>query len=236
MNYQRIYNKIIANAKLRNSAKGGSFIVESHHIIPRHCGGNDLKENKVNLSLREHFVCHVLLAKVYKGTPFYAGMCRAVVAMSKRGAVSSRLYQSIREQHIANLKKQVISDKQKQAISQANTGNKSRTGQQWNEDQHTKIQNTWTPEKRLESAKKSSEQNKGEKNGMFGKPSWNKGMTGGENPDYPKNRKSVSADVLESKRKAMTGQKRTTEQKANLSHARKLWWTNKKQQEILNAS
>ena len=125
-------------------------------------------------------------------------MCRAVVAMSKRGALSSRLYQSIREQHITNLKKQVISDKQKQAISQANTGNKSRTGQQWNEDQYTKIQNTWTPEKRLEAAKKSSEQNKGEKNGMFGKSSWNKGMTGGKNFDYPKNRKPRGPHSAES--------------------------------------
>jgi hypothetical protein len=138
MNYQRIYNKIIANAKLRNSAKSGSLIVETHHIIPRHCGGNNLKENKVNLTLREHFVCHVLLTKIYKETEFHAGMCRAVVAMSERGAVSSKLYQSIREQHISNLKNQVISAEQKLAISQANTGNKSRTGMK-NSPEHIEI-------------------------------------------------------------------------------------------------
>ena len=128
MNYLQIYNKIIDHAKSRNSAKGGSLIVESHHIIPRHCGGSDLKENKVNLTLREHFLCHVLLAKIYKDTEFYAGMCRAVVAMSQRGAVSSKLYESIKTQHVNNLKKQIISDEQKNAISRANKGNKSRAG------------------------------------------------------------------------------------------------------------
>ncbi len=129
MNYKTLYKKIVDNAKIRNFLKGGNVVVESHHIIPKSCGGSNTKDNKVNLTLREHYVCHLLLAKIYKGTTHYSKMCRAVVAMSQRGAKNSRCYTAIREAHIQNLKKQVITDKQKKAISIANTGNKSRTGQ-----------------------------------------------------------------------------------------------------------
>ena len=170
MNYLRIYNKIIANAKLKNSAKGGSLIVESHHIIPRHCGGSNLKENKVNLTLREHFICHILLEKIYKGTQFHAGMCRAVVAMSERGSVSSKLYQAIREQHISNLKNQVISKEQKQAISQANKGNKARTGMK-NSPAHIIAMSRLGSKHSDETKALWSEQRKG-------KTPWNKGVTG----------------------------------------------------------
>jgi hypothetical protein len=192
MNYLRIYNNIIAQAKQRNSRKGSNLIVESHHILPRHCGGNNLKENKVNLTLREHFICHVLLAKIYKGTQFHAGMCRAVVAMNERGGVSSRLYQFIREHHIANLKKQVISNKQKQAISQANKGNKSRTGHK-NSPEHIEIL------RQASLGRIPSDQTREIwSNQRKGKTPWNKGLTGGKNPDYPKNRKSRGPHSAES--------------------------------------
>ena len=69
MNYLSVYNQIIAKAKLRNTAKGGSAIVETHHIIPTHCGGSNTKDNKVNLTLREHYIAHVLLERIYRNTP-----------------------------------------------------------------------------------------------------------------------------------------------------------------------
>ena len=40
---------------------------ESHHIIPRSLGGDNLKENKVSLLPREHFIAHLLLTKMYCG-------------------------------------------------------------------------------------------------------------------------------------------------------------------------
>ena len=174
MNYLRIYNNIIGQAKQRNSRKGGALIVESHHILPRHCGGNDLKENKVNLTLREHFVCHVLLAKIYKGTEFHAGMCRAVVAMSERGGLRSKAYQSIKEQHIANLKNQVISDKQKLAVSRANKGNTARTGMK-NSPEHIAAMSRLGSKHSDETKALWSEQRKG-------RTPWNKGVTGYKMP------------------------------------------------------
>lgn len=138
MNYKKLYNNVIVNAKLRNTIKGGEVVVESHHIVPTACGGANTKDNKVNLTPREHYVCHVLLAKIYKDTEYYAKMCRAVVAMSQRGSKTSKSYAKIKEDHIQNLRSQVISEKQKQAISQANKGNKSRSGHK-NSPEHIEI-------------------------------------------------------------------------------------------------
>ena len=226
MNYLRIYNNIIAQAKQRNSRKGGALIVESHHILPRHCGGNNLKENKVNLTLREHFVCHVLLAKIYKGTEFHAGMCRAVVAMSERGSLSSKAYQSIKEQHISNLKNQVISTEQKLAISQANTGNKSRTGHK-NTLEHIEIlrQSRIGSKHSNETKAVWSEQRKG-------KTPWNKGMTG-LSINYPETRKSSGPVSEEKKLKislANTGKTRSEESKEKMRQT----WVKRKQKELTN--
>lgn len=138
MNYQKVYDSIVSHALVRNTHKGGSVVVESHHIVPKHCGGPDTKNNLVNLTLREHYVCHLLLAKMYKNTPYYAGMCRAVVAMNQRGGVRSRAYEAIRSVHVKNLRSQVISKEQKQAISLANRGNKHRAGHK-NSTEHIEI-------------------------------------------------------------------------------------------------
>lgn len=60
MHYQKIYNQIIENAKIRQM----SGYCEKHHIIPKCLGGDDSKENLVKLTFREHFICHWLLCKL----------------------------------------------------------------------------------------------------------------------------------------------------------------------------
>ena len=172
MDYNNLYNNLIANAKSRNTPKGKGVIVESHHIVPTACGGVDTKNNKVNLTLREHYICHLLLAKIFKGTEYYAKMCRAVVAMSQRGSKNSRAYAKIREDHIQNLRNQVISEKQKQAISRANTGNKSRRGHK-NSPEHIEI----LRQSRLGSKHSQETRNRWSLN-RKGKPAHNKGVTG----------------------------------------------------------
>lgn len=62
MNYRKIYNNIINNAKDRNI---NNQYYEIHHIIPKCIGGEDDNENLVQLTLREHFICHELLVKIY---------------------------------------------------------------------------------------------------------------------------------------------------------------------------
>jgi len=61
MNYSRIYESIIEKAKTRKL----EGYVEKHHIIPKCIGGPDKIENIVELTAREHFLCHLLLCEIY---------------------------------------------------------------------------------------------------------------------------------------------------------------------------
>jgi hypothetical protein len=61
MNYQRVYNQIIERAKIRKL----EGYKEKHHVIPKCLGGLDVKENLVELTAREHFLCHQLLCEIY---------------------------------------------------------------------------------------------------------------------------------------------------------------------------
>ena len=63
MNYEQIYYNIINN-RLENPVL--NEYTETHHILPRSLGGTDDKSNLVNLLAREHFICHLLLTKMYK--------------------------------------------------------------------------------------------------------------------------------------------------------------------------
>jgi len=63
MNYQVIYNNIIKRAQIRNSLH--ELYTEVHHIIPKCIGGTNCKSNLVNLTPEEHFICHLLLVKIY---------------------------------------------------------------------------------------------------------------------------------------------------------------------------
>lgn len=74
MNHQKIYNQIIEKYKQLNLKKlkqddKNYIYLETHHIIPRCVGGIE-DNNLVNLPAREHFICHLLLTKIYKNTEF----------------------------------------------------------------------------------------------------------------------------------------------------------------------
>lgn len=44
---------------------------EKHHIIPKSLGGSDEISNILKLTMREHFICHLLLTKFTTGQSFY---------------------------------------------------------------------------------------------------------------------------------------------------------------------
>jgi hypothetical protein len=89
MNYQHTYNQLIAKAQARNGVAG---YCERHHITPRSLGGSDEKTNIVALTAREHFVAHMLLAKVHGGNMWYA-----VLRMKGQTPyMNSRLYNAAR--------------------------------------------------------------------------------------------------------------------------------------------
>jgi hypothetical protein len=55
---------IINNAAGQIRPKQGH---ELHHILPKCMGGNNNKTNLVRLTLREHYVCHLLLPNFTTG-------------------------------------------------------------------------------------------------------------------------------------------------------------------------
>lgn len=72
-----------------------SGYVERHHIIPKSLGGTDDEDNIAILSGREHFVAHLLLAKIYGGGMWYALL---MMCSSKRGySVNSHSYELARK-------------------------------------------------------------------------------------------------------------------------------------------
>lgn len=61
--YKKWYDNIINSAKNRNI----NGYVENHHILPKSLGGDDIVDNLVRLTAREHFICHLLLTKFTTG-------------------------------------------------------------------------------------------------------------------------------------------------------------------------
>ena len=104
MNYQTIYNKLIARSSTRKTDADEYY--ESHHIIPRCLGGSDDRENLANLTAREHFIAHLCLVKIYPGN---GALVRAAVMMAcgsarhKRSA--NRIYEWLRKKHSVAMQK-----------------------------------------------------------------------------------------------------------------------------------
>jgi hypothetical protein len=93
MNYKRHYELLIKKSK--NRVLEG--YKERHHIVPRCMGGNDDKDNIVELTAREHFLAHLLLVKIYNNN---YRLIRAVAMMcvgQEERKTTNRLYGKIRE-------------------------------------------------------------------------------------------------------------------------------------------
>jgi hypothetical protein len=95
--YSKIYFDIIERARDRHLE---NVYFESHHIIPLSLGGHDIAENMVDLTAREHFICHLLLVKAvrfeYKKKMNYA-FWRMCNGSNNRYVPSSRLYKMGKE-------------------------------------------------------------------------------------------------------------------------------------------
>lgn len=183
MNYKDVYDRIIASAVDRNLPRRGTVVIETHHIVPKSCGGTNNKDNLVTLIPKEHYLCHLLLERIYRGTEHHSKMQRAAFMMGRCSTRTSRAYQTAKEAHINTLKNQVISDDQKQAISKKNKGNTYKSGMLHSEETKQKIGKGNTGKIRSTELRELwSEQRKGS-------IPWNKGKTGYKVESYPKTRK-----------------------------------------------
>ncbi len=88
MNYLKIYNSLVNRA--RNRFLTG--YTERHHIIPRCMGGSDDPNNLVDLTPEEHFLCHILLVKLY---PNYPNLIFALHSMCYNGVNTKRVSRSL---------------------------------------------------------------------------------------------------------------------------------------------
>ena len=95
MNYQKIYVSLIHKRTVQEILNKKNCYCEKHHIVPRSEGGNDDQSNLVNLTFREHFIAHMLLAKIYDDYKMYS----AIIYMKARSDfhVNSHVYENIRK-------------------------------------------------------------------------------------------------------------------------------------------
>jgi len=85
MTYSKIYNRIVNRAKDRKL----DLYTEAHHVKPKCMGGSDDKTNLVNLTPEEHYICHLLLAKMY---PKNEGLAFAAIMMSGNKKRNNKAY------------------------------------------------------------------------------------------------------------------------------------------------
>ena len=104
--YMNKYKQWYANITERAKNRHLDSYTESHHIIPRSLGGGDEPDNLVNLTAREHFICHWLLVKMTTGQEHYK-MLNALRMMraEKQGQqryttkITARVYESIKQEY-----------------------------------------------------------------------------------------------------------------------------------------
>ena len=87
MNYQLHYEKLISKARNRSILK--SEYSEVHHIIPKSLGGDNSKDNLIELFPEEHLVAHLLLSKIYSDNK---KMLHAVFRMSQYRRYTNKTY------------------------------------------------------------------------------------------------------------------------------------------------
>lgn len=88
--YTRTYFKIIKNVKTLDRFKKDDYY-ENHHIIPK-CEpffGSDSKDNRILLTPKEHFICHLLLTKMCNGI-FKLKMAYALNNMTRSSLTNPR--------------------------------------------------------------------------------------------------------------------------------------------------
>ena len=120
MDYNKIYYQII---KRGNNRKLEGYI-EKHHIIPKCIGGSDDEDNIVELTAREHFLCHMLLCEIYpkeyklKHALFLMAIGKNKV-IENHYVISSRVYERLRTEYSVMLtgKEQTQETKNKKSKS-----------------------------------------------------------------------------------------------------------------------
>ena len=148
--YTTWYYRIIEKAKLRVRP---TDYIESHHIIPRSLGGSNKKDNLVDLTAKEHFICHRLLTKMTEGTHkkkmiFAQNMMLVKTSKQKRSLINANTYKRIKEEFF---KINPFNDPKFQIKVREYHKGKKRS-----EETKEKLKKAWTTDRKIEASKRFS--------------------------------------------------------------------------------
>ena len=123
--YTSLYIKFIDNAIKRDNSKLGE--TEMHHILPRcfKLGGEKDASNIVQLTVREHFIAHRILTKMFQGkrkAQMYFAFWSMCTLHNNRRSMSSKVYQLGRRLLIEAKTGVPLSQKTKRRMSIAHKG------------------------------------------------------------------------------------------------------------------
>ena len=137
MDYEKIYNNLINYRKENILNEDNCEYFEKHHIVPRSIDKRLIyrKSNKVNLTVREHFIAHLLLKRIYKkkfGEDSYqykamVKTCFLFANKHKGATLNSRTIEKLRIDYKklpSPLKGRPMCDNAKKALLEANIGRK----------------------------------------------------------------------------------------------------------------
>jgi len=95
MNYQKIYDTLVRRGQNR-ILEGYS---EKHHIVPRCLGGTDEATNLVSLTPEEHYLCHLLLVKIYPNNIRLVKAAMFMVSANKDQQRNNKAYGWLKRQY-----------------------------------------------------------------------------------------------------------------------------------------
>ena len=98
--YTKWYHSLVKKRKEYPAAG----LIERHHVIPKSLGGDDNDDNIVSFSPREHYIAHLLLARMTQGSIQHkmlkaAWLMACPTKQTRVYQVNSRIYQKLRENH-----------------------------------------------------------------------------------------------------------------------------------------
>ena len=149
MNYELLYNSIIEKAKSDNRIICDGMYYERHHIKPRSLF-KELEKDADNIELltpKEHFICHMLLERIYDTRQMKFAIWR--MCNDGKYKVSSRYYDYVKKKIAIESSKlnkgKKASEETRKKISLALTGHKH------SEETKKKMSKSYDPSKHMAS-------------------------------------------------------------------------------------
>ncbi len=99
--YTNTYWNLISSREILNRVFDNK-LHHKHHIIPLSLGGKDIEENKIILTFKEHYICHLLLIEMVEGIE-KSKMIYAFFRFHDERYFSARSFNLLMKTHSINL-------------------------------------------------------------------------------------------------------------------------------------